>query len=523
MSTEDQTDASGFQPSYDGKQKTLDHAGAIYSTFAEDMAPYVAEFIGTFLLTTTFLCNYSASSSPMWNITSNAFMNMILVYSFLHVSGANFNPSVTIALMLAGRKKPAVAARFCAVQILAAVAAGITRTQFAMGTMGQINIGPNPGYSWYSLGCTEIVYTALVSFVYLNCAASVKNNPSDDQNGFVGLAIGFCFISGGFASATICHSVMNSAIAIGIEVVDSKDGISGTGVWYFMLDIFGAFIGAGLYRIVRPEEFVDDTELADVQESESSIATQRVGVRVSAEFIGTFYVVLTKALNHMDDSANNPEAFSVGATLAAMNYALRDVSGGYFNPAVTASVWISRWGRLPDDYLPTATVVFSVITQVFAASVATGVAAIINGHTKISVRQDNGAYSTGSIVFCETCFTFAVCYVVLTTSTGVYPSSAQSKQNNIAGIAYGMCHSVGGFAIGNISGAILNPAAVIGFSGVSALQRFDFKSTEFGYVLYEMMGGILAAVVFLVTHARLYGGGDDDKGTEKRSLAHASA
>ena len=68
-------------------------------------------------------------------------------------------------------------------------------------------------------------------FCLFEFALSVKNYLVDDQNGFVGLAVGCCFLSGGFAGNAICNTFMNSAIAIGLGFVDARTGKFSNGVW----------------------------------------------------------------------------------------------------------------------------------------------------------------------------------------------------------------------------------------------------------------------------------------------------
>jgi len=92
----------------------------------------------------------------------------------------------------------------------------------------------------------------MLCFVYLNCAASLKNNPVGDPNGFVGLAMGFCFIAAGTAGREISNNVMNSAVAAGTLIVDCREGFRARSLTYLLFDVAGAFLGTGLYRVVSP-------------------------------------------------------------------------------------------------------------------------------------------------------------------------------------------------------------------------------------------------------------------------------
>mmetsp|Transcript_103389 Transcript_103389/g.267404 ORF Transcript_103389/g.267404 Transcript_103389/m.267404 type:complete len:514 (+) Transcript_103389:150-1691(+) len=479
-------DSSTFTRRSDLKHAVLPHERAIYVSFAETFAPYLAEMVGTFILTMTFMCNYGPSADPVWAATSNAFMVAALVYAFYHVSGANLNPSVSIALIFAGRHTPRVAMRLCFAQTIGAVLAALLRMQVSAHT--DIDIGPFYQRSWSQVGLVEVLYTAMISFTYLNCAASIRNNPVGNQNGFIGLAMGFCYIASGYASRHISNSVTNPAIAIGLAIVDSRTKFNGTGLWYFVYDIFGALLGASAYRVVRPTE-VANPESMDGPEDKDPISAQ-----VAAEFIGTFYLVFTKALNRLGMDAHSetnlgPEAWSVAAVISAMVYSLKGVSGACFNPSVSLAMWMcgKSTGRVA---------AVSATIQVLAGVTAMSLYAAL-AREGISIRLDR-EQTMGAIAFAETAFTFLLCYVVLGTGA-VGGSGPKSRPNNVAGLTYGACHTVGGFAIGNVSGSLLNPAVVAAFGGLNILT-LQWNQGCFVYIFYEVFGALLASLAYTATH-----------------------
>merc|ERR1719326_1852860 len=65
--------------------------------------------------------------------------------------------------------------------------------------------------------------------------------------------------------------------------------------------------------------------------------------KYAAEFIGTFFLVLTVGCNVLTGSVG--AALSIGAILMAMIFAVGPVSGAHLNPAVTLSVLISTNSR----------------------------------------------------------------------------------------------------------------------------------------------------------------------------------
>merc|ERR1719321_2278236 len=80
-----------------------------------------------------------------------------------------------------------------------------------------------------------------------------------------------------------------------------------------------------MHRVVRPEEY-------------GGTKMPMVSALVS-EFLGTFFLVLTVGLNVLGSSKAG--AFSIAAALMSMIYALGNVSGAHFNPAVTMAILLS--------------------------------------------------------------------------------------------------------------------------------------------------------------------------------------
>jgi len=486
----DLRDAEGA--GYQGPLPLPHEDGPIFTSFKQELAPFAAEAVGTFIITLTFLINYREGVKAQ-GVISNTFMIMAMKFTFDTVSGANLNPSITISLLLSGRLRFRVGVKMIVAQILGAVCAGSVRFSISGEHTPYINIGPKVGHNWGQVAFVEILYTSLIVFVFLNTAASTRNNPRDDRNGFFGMAIGFVYMAGAFAGARVCHILLNSAIAVGVTIVDFRStGVMRLAGWgYLMHDIIGAFLGTWLYRLVRPGEFDPVAQIDGSEPRETR--SHKAASRVCAEFIGTFYVVLTKTLNRTSNSYSEP--WSMMALMTSLVCSLRDVSGGYFNPAVTVSVALSRRGVLD---VPTA--VWDVIIQLFAGAMATGLVAGISRHVA-DIRL--GDAPEGAVAFVEMAFTCLTCYVALATVTTMATAS-KTQQNNIAGLAYGACHMVSGVAAKDISGSILNPVVALAFSTLNAVDGNHESCMT--YIVWELVGGVLATCIFFLTHPHLYAG-----------------
>jgi len=243
----------------------------------------VAEFLGTFylILTVCLVCMAPAAATPL-GVVGIASSLMIMIYSLGAVSGANFNPAVSVALLMRGVLDLPVAAAFIGSQLAGGV--------FAAGMAAAIEAGnPDGGYNialvastempggiaviagkgtWGQIILAEWFYTFLLVLVVLN--AAVANGP----NNYFGLAIGMCVTVGGVAVGGITGGCFNPAVsfALGIGGFWAK-GAGGQNGWFFLYwvaQFLGAACAAGLTKATRgghdekPEEDSgsnDDMEL----------------------------------------------------------------------------------------------------------------------------------------------------------------------------------------------------------------------------------------------------------------------
>lgn len=431
----------------------------------------VAEFIGTFILVFTVGCNV-LSGQAIWGGVSIACSLMVGIYGLGPVSGANFNPAVSVALGMASSmgledfdfpwKKVAV---YSMVQIFAAAVAGVVYTGLYWNTF---NLQPGLGFGWVNAGLAEFFYTFMLCFVVLNVAVSKKAREAKAQ--FFGLAIGFVIVAGAYGGGAVSGGCFNPAVAIGIDVASVALGF-GICLIYIPFQIAGAAAAAALFKVVRPGDFGGSTESKTP--------------KLVAEFIGTFMLVLTVGLNVLAKSTAG--AFSIAASLMCMIYALGDVSGAHFNPAVTVA--ITAIGKHPT----------SEVGPYIAAQLLGGVAAafsysLIYAGLGFTLAPEP---MWASIACAETFFTFVLALVVL--------SVACSSQDlgHYFGLAIGSCVTVGGCAIGGISGGSLNPAVSFGISASGTLGGHGFGGPlvqALIYTFFEITGGLLASAVFISTH-----------------------
>jgi len=433
-------------------------------------AKCTAEFLGTFLLIFTVGCNVLGGSA-VWGGVSIACVLMVAIYSLGGISGANFNPAVSMTLGISkamggpGLDWKTVGI-YCGVQSAAGVAAALCYSAL----FGEsFNLAPAKGFAWYHAGLCELLYTFMLCFVVMNVAAAKKN--VQEKNQYYGLAIGFVIIAGAYGAGAVSGGCFNPAVALGIDVSSAGLGF-GWCAPYILFELAGAALAAVLFKVVRPEDF----------EGEKTSATELV-----SEFLGTYMLVLTVGLNVLGKS--KAAAFSIAASLTSMIYALGDVSGAHFNPAVTVAILAS--GRCP-DLTPAKAGTF------IGAQIAGGIAAaftyafIYKGAT--FALGPVGDFTWAGVSVAEIVFTFVLCFTVLCVAV-----SERTKASHLFGLAIGSCVTVGGFAIGGISGGSLNPAVSFGIAAAQVLNGgFFYKALI--YSVLEFAGGAAAAGVFKITH-----------------------
>eukprot|EP00933_Yihiella_yeosuensis_P079421 TRINITY_DN91_c0_g1_i2.p1 TRINITY_DN91_c0_g1~~TRINITY_DN91_c0_g1_i2.p1 ORF type:complete len:455 (-),score=128.42 TRINITY_DN91_c0_g1_i2:98-1462(-) len=436
----------------------------------EDSTKLLCEFLGTFMLVFTVGCNV-LSGSGVWAAVSIAFVLMVCIYSMGGISGANFNPAVSVTLGLSkGMGGPGMdwgtVVTYSATQIAAGIIAGFS---YSMLFGKSFNLEPAAGFGWVNAGVCELLYTFMLCFVVLNVAVAKKN--ARERNQYYGLAIGFVIIAGAYGAGAVSGGCFNPAVALGIDVSSAGSGF-GYSLMYIVFELIGAALAVNLFKAVRPEDFGE--EKGD-------------GAALVSEFLGTYILVLTVGLNVLGQS--KAAAFSIAASLTSMIYALGDVSGAHFNPAVTLAILFS--GRCAD--LTPAKAASYVVTQVLAGVVAGFTYAFIYAGGSFPLGPV-GKSTWPMVVVSEVIFTALLCYVVLSVAV-----SPRTKASHMFGVAIGACVTVGGFAIGGISGGSLNPAVSCGIAAAQMLNGGLFYKA----ILYSAMecGGALAATsIFKITH-----------------------
>ncbi|MGY8798121.1 MAG: MIP/aquaporin family protein [Longimicrobiales bacterium] len=214
------------------------------------MVRYATELIGTFCLVFTIGMT-AVAGVDVAPIAIGAILTA-LVYMGGHVSGAHYNPSISIALYLRGALDAKHLAPYIAAQLLGAcLAAGAV----LMITGGTFAPAPGEGYGTLSVLLAEMLMTFALALVIMNVATS----KATEGNSYYGLAIGFTVMAGAFAVGGVSGGVFNPAVGFGPILVDMLAGDGGFGnLWFY---IVGPIVGAAAaVPVFKMQEGAGDAE-----------------------------------------------------------------------------------------------------------------------------------------------------------------------------------------------------------------------------------------------------------------------
>mmetsp|Transcript_71964 Transcript_71964/g.153895 ORF Transcript_71964/g.153895 Transcript_71964/m.153895 type:complete len:591 (+) Transcript_71964:201-1973(+) len=437
--------------------------------FAEAIAPYFAEFLGTFAVVFTMGCNAVAGSGT-WMPTSVAFAVMVAMYSTSAVSGGHLNPALSFAFGLTGKVWwPRVLLYWCM-----QVAAGLLAALLVSILLGEgVTVGPKPGYDWVDALIVESVYSTTFCFVALNCMASVRNNPKEDRNQFFAIAVGFVAIAGGHTTRDVSGAFFNPAVTLGFGLLSGTVGERAWCLLYAAYQMGSAVLATALFFLVRPEEL----SILGIGGKGVSVTRAIEGVRVNlpSRFRGD-RTMTTPSLR----TAGEAEEGSAASPFAASSTGISTGGGGEEESALWTDPDFHRaphGSRILSEILGTYVVVFTFVLS--SMTVAMAKKEVIEHHPELGPLPGNSTLP--QVHFADSDVTSATS-AMLRTSTVPW--------------ATGAAVLVMVYSLGNISGAHLNPAVTL---AVVLSGRDQCSLTEgLAYMVAQAAAGVAAALTCLM-------------------------
>jgi aquaporin Z len=187
----------------------------------------------------------------------------------------------------------------------------------------------------------------------------------------------------------------------------------------------------------------------------------RLGRIAAAECLGTFFLVLFGPGAVMVDAWSGGRlgqlgiALAFGGVVAAMVFALGDVSGAHINPAVTITQWVR--GRLRGELV--APYVAAQCVGAVLASLALRAALGTVGSSGATLPAIPSAYAFA--------VEFALSFVLMAAVAASGEAGRASAAPWAVGLAVGLCALVGG----PLTGASMNPARSFGPALIGGLWR----------------------------------------------------
>jgi aquaporin Z len=205
------------------------------------MNKYIAEFIGTFFLVLTIGCTGIGASVGVIAPLAIGAALMVMVFAGGHISGAHYNPAVTLGVLIRGKLKAADVIPYWIAQCVAAAVAAIVVSKILRAGVAVTPIAPKLGPALLA----EFLFTFALVYVVLNAATAEGTS----GNSFYGLAIGMTVMTGAFAVGDISGGAFNPAVAIGISIL----GISTwNNIWiYLVADFAAAFAAAIVFNLIN--------------------------------------------------------------------------------------------------------------------------------------------------------------------------------------------------------------------------------------------------------------------------------
>ncbi|HUF60965.1 MAG TPA: aquaporin [Verrucomicrobiales bacterium] len=206
------------------------------------MIKYLTEFIGAFFLVLTVGCTVIPGSAGVIPPIAIGSALMVMVFAGGHISGAHYNPAVTVAVWLRGRCEAKDAVAYIVAQLAAAVAAALA-AQFLVGSGTPMVIESVP-----KALVAEFLFTFALAYVVLNVATAKANA----NNSFYGLAIGMTVMTGAFAVGGISGGAFNPAVALGIGIMKL---VNFADIWiHIVANLAGGAAAALIFKFANPED-----------------------------------------------------------------------------------------------------------------------------------------------------------------------------------------------------------------------------------------------------------------------------
>ena len=195
------------------------------------------EFIGTFFLSLTICTAAVYGSAGEYAPFGIAATLMVMIYAGGHISGAHYNPAVTVSIYLRGACEKDEVLPYIASQLIAAVSAAIVVENL---------LRPNEVVSGFELGTDAIVAELLFTFALAYVILNVATTESTSGNGYFGAAIALVVLAGAITVGSISLASFNPAVTSAL-IVSGKLTLADSWM-HFVPQFVGAVLATYVYK-----------------------------------------------------------------------------------------------------------------------------------------------------------------------------------------------------------------------------------------------------------------------------------
>lgn len=201
------------------------------------MKTYVVEFIGTFFL---------VLGAAMYGAIGATLCLMVMIYAGGHISGAHFNPAVTLAVMMRGKSTLKNAVAYWIVQFAGAILAAIV-AWCLFGKEGTGDCAFADGGTVKALAA-EIIGTFALAYVILN-VATTKGTAG---NSFYGIAIAGTVLAMASTIGSYSGGAFNPAVGVGLSI---QKTFCWQQIWlYFVGPLAGGALAAIVFNYINEDD-----------------------------------------------------------------------------------------------------------------------------------------------------------------------------------------------------------------------------------------------------------------------------
>ena len=196
------------------------------------------EFIGTFFLSLTICTAAVYGSAGDYAPFGIAATLMVMIYAGGHISGAHYNPAVTVSIYLRGACEKDEVLPYIVSQVIAAVSAAIVVESLLFPDA----LSPEIADLGTDAVVAELLFTFALAYVILNVATT----ESTSGNGYYGAAISLVVLAGAITVGSISLASFNPAVTSAL-IVSGKLALADSWM-HFVPQFVGAIMATYVYK-----------------------------------------------------------------------------------------------------------------------------------------------------------------------------------------------------------------------------------------------------------------------------------